>query len=91
MTFSPVRFGGQFIAKYGNFSRIAQREMRIFSALQTVWRRGRDSEPPDSKRLISSNSTVNYDAPQLTDIKVLPTTQQADFTFFSAKQIARNP
>jgi hypothetical protein len=50
-----------------------------------------DSEPPDSKRLISSNSTVNYESLQLTDIKVLSTTEQADFTVFSPKQIAQNP
>jgi hypothetical protein len=25
-----------------------------------IWRRGRDSEPPDLKRLISSNNPVNY-------------------------------
>jgi hypothetical protein len=46
---------------------------------------GRDSEPPDSKRLISSNNTVNYDRSQLTDIKVLPTTQETEFTVFLAK------
>ena len=44
-----------------------------------------DSEPPDSKRLIFSTSTVNYDVSQPTDIKVLPTTRRADFTVFSAK------
>src|ERR1017187_9242751 len=43
--FSAVRFVLGIIAKYGHLSRIAEGEEQTFSAVQTAWRRGRDSNP----------------------------------------------
>jgi len=40
---SPVCLG--IIAKYGQFSRISEVEEPTFSAVQTAWRRERDSNP----------------------------------------------
>jgi len=40
---SPVSLG--IIAKYGHFPGISDEEEPIFSAVQTAWRRGRDSNP----------------------------------------------
>src|ERR1700677_4671364 len=43
--FSAVRFARRIIAKYGRFLRISNEEAPTFSAFQTGWRRGRDSNP----------------------------------------------
>jgi Ni/Co efflux regulator RcnB len=40
----------RIIAKYGHVSRISEVEEPTFSAVQTAWRRGRDSNPPYRSR-----------------------------------------
>jgi hypothetical protein len=41
--YGPVCLG--IIAKYGHYSRISAQSQRNFSAVQTAWRRERDSNP----------------------------------------------